>query len=60
LTTLTARGILVCATTSTEKQTMAKRKKRKSSGKCAGRTAKGHIKPGYRLKKGSCPVKVKK
>jgi hypothetical protein len=42
---------------------MAKRRKRKSlgasGGHCAGRTAKGRIKKGYRLKKGSCPIKVR-
>lgn len=38
---------------------MAKRKRKSSSG-CAGRTSKGRIKKGYRLKKGSCPVKVRK
>lgn len=37
---------------------MAKRKHRKASH-CAGRTRKGGIKKGYRLKKGhSCPVKA--
>lgn len=37
---------------------MAKRKS-KARRNCAGRTRKGGIKKGYRLKKGqSCPVKV--
>jgi hypothetical protein len=42
---------------------MAKRRRKRkslgSTGNCAGRTSKGRIKKGYRLKKGSCPVKVR-
>ena len=37
---------------------MAKRRKSKAKSNCAGRTSKGRIKKGYRLKKGACPVKV--
>jgi hypothetical protein len=38
---------------------MPKKKKKSAGDKCPGRTKKGRIKTGYRVKKGhSCPVKA--